>query len=185
MAQKSSGGLNTVAMIVAFLAIGGFLYWLGVASEPAEVAVAEEDVAEEVQPVDFEAFAQNPPMYQNANVRIDDVPVGRVLPGVGFLTEFPDESPYVVSLAPTQAGQVEPGDEVTIVGSVEPIGETMLQGWVEDAIFIDEEEMNAVAAAGSHFLVEELTLDGDGAGMEADTSGGAMDDASATDDAQP
>ncbi|MEX0935964.1 MAG: hypothetical protein WD013_03600 [Gemmatimonadota bacterium] len=185
MAQKSSGGFSTVAMIVAFLAIAGFLYWLSIASEPAQVAVAEEDVTEEVQSVSFEAFGQDPPMYQGRNIRIEDVPVERVFGSAGFMTMLPDSTPYVISLAPTQTGQVVPGDQATIVGTVEPIGQTVLQGWVEDALFLDEAELDAIAAGGNHFVVDELILDDEVEGMEDDATDGATDDTSTADDAQP
>ena len=34
--------LSLPLMVVAFLAVGGFLYWLNITAQPTEVAVAEE-----------------------------------------------------------------------------------------------------------------------------------------------
>ena len=62
MAGATKGIVNFVAMVLAFLAMGGFLYWLGVTAVPTETAVALED--DTAQAVSLSAFAQNPIMFE-------------------------------------------------------------------------------------------------------------------------
>lgn len=160
MAQATKGALNTVAMILAFLAIGGFLYWLSIVSEPTEIVVPEEEIA---QAVSLAAFAQNQMVYStdNALIRVDGVQVQGLLGSDGFLFAFPDSSVYLVRLDPSMmamGGPIEVGSQGSVTGHVKILTDSIASAWAADSIFAGDEEREAATASGTFLLATEVDL---------------------------
>lgn len=174
MAQPTKGALNTVAMILAFLAIGGFLYWLSIVSEPtAPVVPQEQEVA---QAVSLGAFAQAQVPYENVLIRVDGVEVQSLMGNDGFLMAMPDGSGYAVQLDPSltsMGSPLEPGSQGTVTGRVQMLNDSIVAAWAADSAFASDEQREAATAPGTFLLASEVDLAPAGmAGMGADSAQG-------------
>ncbi|MEX0856285.1 MAG: hypothetical protein WD056_01830 [Gemmatimonadota bacterium] len=160
MAKPSSGALNTLAMVAAFLVIGGFLYWLAVASEPTQLAVAEE--GEQPQPISMVAFGGNPVGYAGMLVELEAVTVQETLGTEAFLFGLTDGAPYLVRIsdAPGTASvpQVVPGDVVLITGRVEMMADSVLAAWDAEGVFTDPAYRTTVESFQSFIEAGTLQL---------------------------
>jgi hypothetical protein len=158
MAQGSRGGLNTIAMIVAFVTIAGFLYWLSITAVPTEPVVAVEEEA--AQAVSLAAFSRDPGMYEDVLIRVDGVEVVSQLSPGAFLVALADGGVYPVQLSAAAAGgaAMAPGSTGSITGRVETLPPETLGAWAADSVFGDEAQMEAVATAGTYLLAEEVDL---------------------------
>lgn len=160
MAQSSRGSLSTVIMIVAFLGIGGFMYWLYIASEPTEFAVAEE--GEQTRLVSLSEYAQNPAAHQDGRIELDGVEVQEPMGTHLFFFEVPGYGAY---LARVDRELVEdglillPGDRGRVVGSVRSITEATIDGWEAEGLFAPGSGHRERAATMASYLhVEEVEL---------------------------
>lgn len=169
MAQATKGALNTVAMVLAFLAIGGFLYWLSVVSEPTEVVVPQEE--EVAQAVSLAAFAQAQVPYENVLIRVDGVEVQSLLGSRGFFMAMPDGSGYPVELDPSlvsMGAPIEVGSQGTVTGTVQMMTDSILAAWAADSLFASDEQREAAATPGTFLAASEVDLAA--AGMAADSA---------------
>ncbi len=161
MAGATKGIVNFVAMVLAFLAMGGFLYWLGVTAVPTETAVALED--DTAQAVSLSAFAQNPIMFEGDLVAVDGVEVQDVLGTQAFLMVLPDGSAYPIRLDASLAMgglQIAASDQGRVTGTVFAMTDSVLDAWATEALFADDEQREAAAAVGSFLLATEVQLSG-------------------------
>jgi len=160
MARGNSGVFGTISMIVAFLAIGGFLYWLSLASEPTEFAVADE--GEQAQVLSLNAFQMNPAGYEEVLLELDGVVVSETLGSHAFVTELPNGELYLVRLpgALVQQGLVVlAGDRGRVTGRVETMNEDVLARWDSEGIFLDPEHRSVAGAMLTYFSVESMQLE--------------------------
>ena len=163
MAQATKGRFNFISMLVAFSAMGGFLYWLGITAEPTEVAVASEE--ETAQAVSLNAFAQNPAIYEGDLIAVDGVEVQSLLGSQVFFVAFPDDSSYPIRLASatvTFGMQIAPNDIGRVTGTVHMMTDSVLDEWTAEAIFADDTQREAVAASSTFLLAQEVELVGGG-----------------------
>ncbi len=171
MAQ-AKGMFNAVAMLVAFAAMGAFLYWLSIAAEPTQVAVAEEEVT--AQAVSVSAFASNPIMYEGELIAVDGLEVQSVLGAQVFLAVLPDSTAYPVRLDRSLGalgGQVSPAARGRVTGTVHALTDSVLDAWAAESVFSDDSQREAAAASGSFLLATEVELVG--ADAPAGGDGGA------------
>lgn len=171
---KKSGALNLPLMIVAFLAIGGFLYWLSVVSEPTDVAVAEEDpraalaVAVPVSPVQF---AEDPGRYVGERVRIPNVRVSAIMGMELFWFNLAneEETPYLVQMdrewIDSQV-QILPDDVLTLTGTVHAMSDSVLEAMERAGAFTEEGQRGLVDAVETFIAADELELHSERAGEE-------------------
>ena len=176
MAQATKGRFNFIAMLLAFSAMGGFLYWLGITAEPTEVAVASEE--ETAQAVSLNAFAQNPAIYEGDLIAVDGVEVQSLLGSQVFFVALPDDSSYPVRLASPNATfgvQLAPNAMGRVTGTVHMMTDSVLDEWTVEAIFADDTQREAVAASSTFLLAQEVDLvGGDESGSnETQGDGGA------------
>lgn len=173
MAQATKGRLNTLAMIVAFLAIGGFLWWLSMVSEPTEIVAVEE--SEVAQAVSLAAFARSPALYENVLIQVNGVEVQSLMGDQAFLLMLPDSTSYPVRLEASvvSAGvQLAPGTRGDVTGTVHMMTDSVLDAWVADSVLADEAEREMASEFGSFLLAREF----EAAGMEMDGDSVQMDD---------
>ena len=160
MAGPKRGAFNLISMVLAFGAIGGFLYWLTITAVPTEIAVAVEE--ETAQAVSLTAFGQNPTMYADNLIAVDGIEVESLLASRAFFVALPDGSPYPIRLDPSLGvGQVAPGDQGRVTGTVHMMTDSVLDQWAQEAIFADDEQREAAGASGSFLLATEVDLAGD------------------------
>jgi hypothetical protein len=140
--RGSAGRFAWVWLVLAVLAIGGFLSWLGVNAQPGTVAVVEE--AEET-PVDFGAaeavalddLAANSTAYLGRAVRVDALPVSSRLGGYAFWAVATNGMPFLAKLEKglVEGGlAVQDGQHLTVVGQVREMSAAVLDSWEQEGI---------------------------------------------------
>lgn len=93
--------LNLPLMILAFLIVGGFLYWLSITAEGTEVQIVEEEPEEEVIPtsaiVAASDFFASPTNYEGDTIEVTGARVASKLGPKAFWVG-PDDNPYLVKI---------------------------------------------------------------------------------------
>jgi hypothetical protein len=161
MAQsKNSGALNLPLMIVAFLAMGAFLFWLNVTSEPTAFAIAEEGPeAVEQTPARLVQLAEvqgNPEGLVGERLRLRNVEVVLLVGSGAFMIEEEagSGSPFLVRIDPTAISEqptILPSDRVTIAGRIKAMSDSVITSWEEQGVFTAEGQ-RSLAAFAMHFL---------------------------------
>jgi hypothetical protein len=136
-------------MVLALVIVGGFLAWLGVASEPTTVAVVEEDANNDengtLTVVEREALMGNVGSYLGQRIRVRGVEsIGRLGAGMfwGELGDGDRQAPVLVRMDTelTETVVVEPGVDYTIVGEVQQVSEELVNQWAAQGEFAGEGE---------------------------------------------
>jgi hypothetical protein len=151
--------MTLVWMVLALVVVGGFLTWLGIASEPTSVVVVEgnEDgqngaAVEGLVMVERDTLAVGMERYVNQQVRVRGVPAtGRLGPSIfwGELGDMARQRPVLIRMdEPLPRGaEVEAGREYTITGQVLPVTEELVDTWAEAGEFAGEGEQMQAAFA--------------------------------------
>jgi hypothetical protein len=139
--------------------VGGFLTWLGVASEPTTVAVVEEGNDDEfavdadgVIVVERDTLAANTGRYLGQSVRVRGVePTGRLGDNIfwGELGDMERQAPILVRMDPALAARldIQAGMAYTITGEVQRVSDELVEGWAEQGEFAGEgEQLQAMFA---------------------------------------
>jgi hypothetical protein len=150
--------LSLPLMIAAFLAVGGFLYWLNLTAEPTEVVAVEEgrERAAGISAIlDVGDFLADVIRFQGQTVEVTGARVTSRLGAQAFWIG-PEDRPFLVKLAPPamEAGiSVSSGELLSVVGDVLMMTDSALVAWGDAGAFASEGE-RAVAefAVGSLFL---------------------------------
>lgn len=185
MAERGAGGKRSgvILMILAFVTIGGFLYWLNVSAEPTSVAIEEaRDTTSEdpmVPTVALNTFANNPMEYENERIRLRDLEVASTLGPEAFWFQLPSEDPYLVKLDSTLVAmgtQVSSGDVAQrIEGRVHAMSDSVLDAWEAQGAFTNETHRLEAEYATSFIQATVVQLgSGSGSGSKGggDGSGG-------------
>ncbi len=170
--------LSLPLMILAFLVVGGFLYWLNVTAQPTEVAIVEQPG--EAGPgataiLDSEAFLSGPATYLDQTVEVTGARVSSRLGSQAFWMG-PDDRPFLVKMGPEvlAAGtEVRVESLVTILGSVHMMTDSVLAAWEANGAFASEgDKIVAEFAVGSPFLEASSIVASPAGGGEGSGSGG-------------
>jgi len=129
-------------MIVAFLAIFGFLYWLNLQGQALEAekeaaireAAAADSAESDLGAITIEAsqIQMDATPYEGQMVRLDSLPVASGLGNQGFWLEMPNKNPFLVSLtdqARADSVAITPGENVTVFGTILPMSDSVLNAW--------------------------------------------------------
>lgn len=147
-------------MILALVVVGGFLTWLGLASEPTTVVVVEdaEDAddfamdADGVLTVERDTLAVNTGRYAGQAVRVQGVEAtGRLGDAIfwGELGDMERQVPILVRMDAELAGRLEiqSGMAYTITGEVNRVSDELVETWAEQGEFAGEgEQLQAMFA---------------------------------------
>jgi hypothetical protein len=166
MADKASrrGAVNLgmPLMIVAFLIMGGFLYWLFLQAQAqkAEEAVKMQEAAAEkantypdatsVMGVELQKDAS--PMVGKL-VKVEPLPVASKLGTQGFWLELPNKNPFLVSLDDSLKADsisVRAGQKVTVVGTIRAMSDSAVNAWVSSGAIGEGDKLAAEFA--THYL---------------------------------
>ena len=169
---KVLGGrsLTWLWMVVAVVVMGGFLVWLGAASEPSAVAVVEEEGGEEEEDMAPEAgvvdvvkdtLAAYKARYEGQRVRVAQVEATGALGDRIFWGELGDRSnqvPILVRLDSTAAAgfQVQSGALYTMTGQVNRMSDSIAGVWGEEGEFAGEGEQLQAAFADYYIQVSRI-----------------------------
>lgn len=147
----SGGGVPTWAVAaLALVLVGGFMVWLGMTAEPTNVQVVPEEApvdstalaAAQVPSVPLLDFAENTEQYEGQQVRLDNVPVDSRLGERGLWLKMPNQGLYLVQTAP-DAPLVQPGQNITAVGTVQPMTDSIVTAWLDQGLIQPEQEIEA------------------------------------------
>ena len=135
--RRGAVDLGLPLMLVAFIAIGGFLYWLNMQAQAelaAKAAIAEEIAAEEAELAamgDFisgETLQRDPSPFTGRVIAVEGLSIASLVGSQGFWLELPNNNPFLISL--TEAVKAEghtfsPGMTLTVSGTVYAMGDSM------------------------------------------------------------
>ncbi len=129
-----SDKLSLPLMVLAFLFVGGFLYWLSIKAVPTEVVIVEEEVHRSSGAsaiLDVVDFLADPEKYDGQVVEVNRAQIVNRLGEQAFWMGTAD-APFLVKMSPAllEAGptiQVE--QVVTVVGQVHILTDSVLTAW--------------------------------------------------------
>ncbi len=169
--QRGAGGAATLMMIVAFIGVGGFLYWLSVKAASTEVAVAEEQPVEDdgIPRVAFTDFAADPTPHAGQQIRLTEVPITSAFGSSAFWTEVGGQ-PYLVHVG--QEGAMIPASGMAdIVGTIASMSDSVLGAWEAAGHVVSEGDKAAASFAESFFEAESVEFQADPGEGEAGSGG--------------
>lgn len=158
--QSSGRSLTWLWMILSLVVVGGFLVWLGMASEPTAVAVVEEPEEEGgsagpgggVTVVVKDSLAANKAAYEGQEIQVAQVEATTSLGPAIFWGELGDRAnqvPILVRLdsAAAQGWELRQSALYTLTGEVQRMTDSLATMWGEEGEFSGEgEQMQATFA---------------------------------------
>ncbi len=176
--RRGATNLGTPLMIVAFVVIGGFMYWLSeqAAAERAQRAIDEvpvEDTTPTMSTVPIGDLEADGTPFEGQEVQIGATNVASLLGEQGFWLETPSGNPFLVSKGPAVVASgvaITPGSAVTVTGTVHAMSDSVLTAWTESGGIAEGDRI--VAEFATHFIeaTEVEPAQGGGQGA-ADPSG--------------
>jgi len=176
--RRGAANVGIPLMIVAFLAMAGFLYWLEIQASAQKAMEVVEDTttvnsgdisnAVSVEAMDLQT---DPSKFEGQMVRIAGLSVASMLGQQGFWLQLPNRNPFLVSLSQglrEQGLTVQPGEMVTVIGTIYAMGDSVLTAWT-DAGTIGEGDRLAAEFA-THFVEAQRVEVTGQAGASADGS---------------
>jgi len=158
--RRGAANLAMPLMIVAFLAIAGFLYWLNL---QAQADVAARDVQEEAVEetaaamsgtvVAGEDLQVDPSPFEGMTVVVEGMTVASGLGTQGFWLELPNKNPFLVSMSEAVKAEgmsVTPGQVVNVSGTVVAMSDSALNAWSMAGAIGEGDRLAAEFA--THFL---------------------------------
>jgi hypothetical protein len=161
---KAPGSRTWLWMILSLVVVGGFLVWLGMASEPTAVPVivdedeeTESELAEGVVAVPKDSLAENKAAYQGQRIRVSEVEATASLGPAIFWGELGDRTnqvPMLVRLdsAAAEGWQIREGGMYNITGAVERMTDSVAGDWETKGEFTGEGE--AMQATFTDYFIQ-------------------------------
>lgn len=175
--RRGATNLGTPLMIVAFVVIGGFMYWLSeqAAAERAQREINEapvEDTTPSVRVVAPADIQMDASPFLGQEIRINATNVASLLGQQGFWLETPSGSPFLISKGPEVMASgvaINAGSPVTVVGTVHAMNDSILTAWTEAGTIAEGDRI--VAEFATHFIEASNVVTPEGSGQAG--SGGA------------
>jgi hypothetical protein len=136
--RRGAANLGMPLMIVAFIVIGGFLYWLNMqaaderAAEISEASVEEPQGAMGGTLVAAADLQMDPTPFEGQEVRLEGLAVASGLGTQGFWLELPNRNPFLVSMSEAVKAEgltVIPGQVTQVVGTIHAMSDSVLNAW--------------------------------------------------------
>ena len=149
---------GTPLMVMAFLVIGGFLYWLnGEAAAERALSIVEETTEEISQAAATTVAAADldidPASFEMQFVRVAGLNVESMLGDQGFWLGLPSGNPFLVSMSDDLMAEgvaVTQGQPATVTGVVHAMSDSALSAWTAAGTLSDAER--PVAEFATHYL---------------------------------
>ena len=131
-------------MIVAFVAIAGFLYWLNVTAvgtTSTVVTAPEEDPFADAIPITASSLEANALQFEGALLRVPDITVVSRVGDQAFWTQLPNEENFFMKMGPELTGDSVPvtvaSGETTsfVVGTLYIMNDSTLDSWEAEGAF--------------------------------------------------
>lgn len=181
--RRGAVDLGMPLMIVAFLAIAGFLYWLNLQAQAElaeKAAVAEEMAAEEAaaeamgEVIPGEALQTDPGLYEGKTVTVEGLAIVGPLGTQGFWLELPNQNPFLVSLSEAVKAEglnLGAGTTVNVSGTVYAMADSVVNAW-STAGSIGEGDRLAAEFATHYLEAEQIrVVEGNGGGNGGEANG--------------
>jgi len=162
--RRGAANLGVPLMVVAFVAIGGFMYWLNLqakeyeATQVVEVeAPTDPGTIEGAVTVAAAELQLDASPYEGQMVTLAGLPVASELGTQGFWLEMPNRNPFLVALNDDLMAQgitATQGQSATVTGLVLAVNDSILSRW-SDAGTISEGDRLAAEFA-THFIEAAL-----------------------------
>ena len=172
--RRGAANLGMPLMILAFLAIAGFLYWLNLqAQADAASRDVQEDVPEETSAamsgtvVPGEDLQVDPSPYEGMTIVVEGLTVASGLGTQGFWLELPNKNPFLVSMSEAVKAEgvsVAPGQTVRVTGTIFAMGDSALNAWSTAGTIGEGDRLAAEFA--THFLEAQQVQVSGGTGGE-------------------
>jgi len=153
-----SDKLSLPLMLLAFLFVGGFLYWLSITAVPTEVVIVEEETVRDSGAsaiLDVVDFLADPGQYDGQVVEVNRAQIVNRLGEQAFWMGTAD-APFLVKMSPAL---LETGPSilveqvVTVVGEIHILTDSVLTAWDALGTFPTEtDRFLAEFSLGSPFL---------------------------------
>lgn len=182
--RRGQSKLGVPLMILAFLVMGGFMYWLNITAEPTQPAQVE--MEEEPAPsgttsgvlVPVDSLKLSPEGYEGELIRVEGLQVAQAMGSRTYYVDLPETvsqpaSSFLVRLDDdlAAAGASAPmGTALTMVGTLSVMNDSTVTQWEESGSIGEVDRMLAEVAT-HYLLVEEIeNTTGSGSGEEADSA---------------
>jgi hypothetical protein len=170
-------------MILALVVVGAFLTWLGMESEPTEVAVVEDTTEEEtVEPgvteVPKDTLAADKSRFEGERIQVTQVEAtGSLGPRIfwGELGDRANQVPILIRLdsAAATGWEMQSGAFYTLTGSVHRMTDSLATVWGEEDEFSGEGEQMQAAFADYYIQTSRIRPSRSGEqGSPGGTTGG-------------
>jgi hypothetical protein len=171
--RRGAANLGMPLMIVAFIVIGGFLYWLNLQAEAERASdLAEEAAVEEATEglaggtlVNAQDIQMDPSPFEGQEIRLEGMPVASGLGTQGFWIEMPNRNPFLVSMSEGVKAEglaIVPGQEATVVGTIYAMSDSALSAWTAAGAVGEGDRLAAEFA--THYLEATGVVFSEGAG---------------------
>ncbi len=171
--RRGAANLGMPLMIVAFIVIGGFLYWLNLQAEAERASdIAEEAAAEEVAEtlaggtlVAGQDIQMDPSPYEGQEIRLEGMPVASGLGTQGFWIEMPNRNPFLISLSEGVKAEgiaIVPGQSASVVGTLYAMSDSALNAWTSAGAIGEGDRLAAEFA--THYLEATAVVVEEGTG---------------------
>lgn len=160
--RRGAVDMGMPLMILAFLIIGGFMFWLsGQAANERELRIIEEEAAAAaeaearvaaatVAPEDIQMDATP---FEGDDITLPALNIASLLGTQGFWLEMPNGNPFLVSMSADVMAEglaINMGSMATVSGVVTAMNDSILTAWT-DAGTIGETD-RIVAEFAAHFI---------------------------------
>jgi hypothetical protein len=164
--QKPSGQNTWIWAIVAVLAVGALIAWLGVQSSRTTTAVVVQEGNEAaVDPdapagtpterVELAVLGDNPAAYSGQEVEVE-APVAATLGPRAFWADIPGANPFLVVLTPAVGVTApQPGQTLRLFGTVVEVTDDQVDAWIAEGAVNEGSRSEAVFATHA-LLADEL-----------------------------
>ncbi len=144
--SRSGAAAAMLLMVVAFVGIGGFMYWLNV--QAAETQVVVDETPEDTGPMGmaFSEFASDPAAHMATDVSIRGVEVASLMGEHQFWTQLNPNTPFLVRLAPAVVADgftFAYQDVLAMTGRVRSMSDSILDAWVASGTLTEDQRFEA------------------------------------------
>ncbi len=161
MAGRGSRGVSTTLMLVAVVAVAGFLVWLHWRSRAAPESVEPVTQQEQVEAdrisadellADLEAAIGSPGL-------LDSVPVNQRLGQAAFAVQLNgDRYPVLMTTELLQRQmQVYGGDLISVRGQIYPLNDSIRNAWVDQGL-VEEQNRADLPGTPSFLLADSVAI---------------------------
>lgn len=158
--RRGAADLGMLLMFMAFVVIGGFMYWLKgeadaqrelrLVEDTTEVATDDVGTATTVAAADLQT---DPTLFEGQNIRVAGLAVLSTLGTQGFWLQLPNQNPFLVSMSEQVMAEglvLSAGQPASVIGVLYAMSDSVVTAWVAAGTISEGDRLAAEFA--THFL---------------------------------